>query len=174
LSTPSEDRKVLIEPLVSWRLWTSNLTGREAYLIAMNGVPVRPFRKAESVCGNARWTKHDPFVPSLECSCGFWSYRTFKDLVNGMYMNGTSGSGRTYVLGTISNWGVVCEHERGFRSQFIYPKELIAPTIPLAKALEHTYGVSCEVANVYEMLEDMKRDAMQRARKLAQEGRLHD
>jgi len=165
----------LMEPIVSWRLWhPSGPFGQEghqrAYLVALNQTPVEPYVKASAHCRGNR--SHDPFLIEFTCSCGFYSYKTFGDLVAGTYMGNHHWSPQQFVIGTVNNWGKVFEYTKGYRSQFIYPKELLASTPRMAAALERTYGVPCEVANVFEMLEDVKRKAMERARELARQNRL--
>jgi hypothetical protein len=75
-------------------------------------------------------------APKLDCSCGFWSFRTLDLLTQALsgYLE------EVVVVGTVEIWGRVIECENGFRSEYAYPKELWT----LDEGMEHlswTYGV---------------------------------
>jgi hypothetical protein len=75
-------------------------------------------------------------APEKNCSCGFWSFRNFKDLIEAM----KPYADKVQVIGTVEIWGRVIECMNGFRSEYSYPKELWLLNEGL-ESLSWTYGV---------------------------------
>lgn len=108
-------RLALTEPIVAWRTWT--LAGsRDASTvrllpIAGDGKPWPPRRPAFAACTKS----HHHVVPHLGCSCGLHavveatSLRRARDPA---------------VLGTVALWGLVAEHDLGYRAAFGYPQRI--------------------------------------------------
>jgi preprotein translocase subunit YajC len=121
-----------ISPVVGYRVWHWDVSG----LKSLNGEPWLPGRMLSAVCragangfisGLARVT-HDPDeLPCFKCTCGIYAAKTTEQLRQCAYR-------RFGVHGEVSLWGTVVEHERGWRSQFAYPKTFfLAPdTIPFS------------------------------------------
>jgi hypothetical protein len=112
---PSLERLTTSEPISAWRAWT--LTGRTdgSHLrlrpVAGRRHPWPPGARAEATCNHG----HLHQAPHLECSCG---------------LHGTHGveilrrTKSPAVLGTVSLWGRVVEHDHGYRAQYAYPQHL--------------------------------------------------
>jgi hypothetical protein len=132
--------------IVGWRSWivTEGIDGLELRSVVYQHP--WPSREALSMecepggCLGARW----PIQPH---SCGI---HAFKDRGEAARFPGTWESRRadgagvsTYVIGQVSLWGRVVEHERGYRGQFAYPFALwLPPELQrLAAPLARRYGV---------------------------------
>jgi DNA-binding CsgD family transcriptional regulator len=55
-------------------------------------------------------------APQADCTCGIYAVKTAEQRMS-------SGG----IFGEVYLWGTVVEHERGWRAQFAYPKNLILP-----------------------------------------------
>lgn len=152
------------DPIVSWRALEIRQWHDRVWFVSQSGRGQHwpHFRRQESFCSFRQ--NHDPTVPELSCSCGFYSFKTFPLLVESHYVV----SGQT-VIARLYNWGRVIECTNGYRSQFVYPKDCIAVSSELARNIERCYGIPCVVANPKQMWEKAKREAMEKARKIAME-----
>ncbi len=67
------------------------------------------------------WDTDDPSrLPSVDCGCGFWGYKNYRQLLRG---HGSPG----YVLGLIEQWGKMVPAETGARSEFAEIVAIIKP-----------------------------------------------
>lgn len=125
----------LIEPLVGWRVWHATEDASGTFLSSVfhravwpPGAPlvatcrcmrlrVWPFKRAV----------HD--APAVGCSCGI--YAAGVTIVRAYLPDEFAGTGALPVIGEVSLWGSVHEHERGWRATFAYPKSLFVPTAGL-------------------------------------------
>jgi hypothetical protein len=154
-----------MEPRYGWRAWAI-----EAELPSF-GLPPKlhsvswgyywaPRRKAAADCSRA-YPCSEPRVrqshgkdvevvvgvPGEDCSCGFYSAKTFEHLQSMGYHVYYPDSGRFTVVGKVYNWGKVVECQTGWRSQYAYPAKLFVPieaaylAAPLAKAYAPKEGV---------------------------------
>lgn len=122
---PSPD---YIGTLTAWRGWSVN----DGILTALGtDYDWAPKRAARAKCEH-----HSHPAPQMQCSCGFWSFKTLDLLVEAL-RNYTSD---TLVVGTVEIWGRVVECQNGFRSEFAYPKELWLLKGGM-ESLSWTYGV---------------------------------
>lgn len=140
------------EPLVGWRVWLlvesedgvrlSSVVYRELWPVQEPMVN----RCVESRCLGATW-------PDLSHSCGVHAFKERSlalefpahweavRLPMGAYPD-------SYVLGQVSMWGRVVEHEAGYRAQYAYPYVLLVPPHlgSTVDALRSAYRVDTEVA----------------------------
>jgi hypothetical protein len=89
-------------------------------------------------------------VPSFDCSCGFYSAKTYEHLLSMPYPNyDADAMGMFHVVGRVANWGRVVEGSLGWRAQYSYPVELFIPyeAAKLAAPLRDTYGVKVKLEN---------------------------
>lgn len=104
-----------IDPVVGWRAWlllapgTTETGGESGWLLhsVFGGGVWPPRRRMSAACALC------PCVPTLQCSCGLYAFRSMEDL--------PLSCDRVCVLGSVSGWGRVIEHRRGWRSTFAYP-----------------------------------------------------
>jgi len=114
-----------ISPIVGWRVWQWDATGLRS-LNNESWLPRKPLeakcrvsdcgmlaRRAEALRGS-----HD--APRADCSCGVYAAKNLTQLR-------TTGYARFGIHGEVFLWGALIEHERGFRAQFAYPKNLYLP-----------------------------------------------
>ena len=105
----------LTEPIVAWRTWT--LAGsRDASTvrllpIAGDGRPWPPRRPATAACTRTR--RHA--VPRVGCTCGLHAVADLRTLRR---------TRDPAVLGTVALWGLIAEHDLGYRAAFGYPQRL--------------------------------------------------
>jgi hypothetical protein len=121
-----------ISPVVGFRVWQWDATG----LRSLNGEkwvahqPLSAVCRADttgSVAGLSRATHSPDQLPCLKCSCGIYAAKTTEHLRQ-------CGYKKFGVHGEVYLWGIVVEHERGWRAEFAYPKTFVlAPaTIPFS------------------------------------------
>lgn len=128
-----------VMPLTGYRAW--QVEGRSQLLSLAMYIPdtLNPGTATPAIC--------QPFgfqpvhgqsdSPFAECSCGYYSFKTIESLANEL----TEGIERfRYIIGICDVWGKVIEHEYGYRSQYIYPRELWI-TKPEQEYLSEMYGV---------------------------------
>jgi hypothetical protein len=116
---------------VGYRVWRWDATG----LRSLNGVRWIPGQPLAARCnlrkvwiaGRTIHVDHD--APQPDCRCGVYASKNLDDLRSIRFWE--SGARSEVFL-----WGLTVEHERGFRSQFAYPKSLHLPP----EALPDTLG----------------------------------
>jgi hypothetical protein len=103
-----------LEPIIGWRGWFLRLTKTGPELIpaaiGRSGWPWRTPMTARCFAGAAHRS------PDPGCSCGLYAYRSERAL----------RSSRAWfpVIGTVSLWGRIVEHERLWRAEHAYPDRL--------------------------------------------------
>ena len=114
------------EPIDGWRLWRLGLGAdhRPALLPAGSGgtdawVPRREARARCGVPALLRGTRRPHDAPDPSCVCGIHASRALGDAPRDAPAYPTPP-----VAGTVSIWGRVIEHERGWRAAFAYPSRL--------------------------------------------------
>ena|SRR5690348_9552809 len=75
-------------------------------------------------------------APADGCDCGYYSLKSLDILVHQYPHEDYRG----YVIGIVDVWGRVIEHEHGYRSEYIYPRELWISR-PEYEYLGDMYGV---------------------------------
>ncbi len=122
--TPPPSRSHIDEPIEGWRVW--NLTEDRSgprLLPAGSGVDHwRPRRASEARCAVPRLLRasigtHE--APHIRCRCGIYASRSLD-----VFDRPRPAWPPTPVVGTVSLWGTVIEHERGWRGRFAYPSRL--------------------------------------------------
>jgi hypothetical protein len=108
-----------------------------------------PRKRARAEC------RKDPtHVPGEGCICGFYSAKTYQELVNlGNQYHDYAGDEAGYfcVVGRLANWGKVIEGSQGWRSEYAYPTELYVPfefARSHAARLEEAYGIPVRLRNI--------------------------
>ena len=69
----------------------------------------------------------------MECTCGVYAAKTLEHLRQ-------AGCGGYGPYGEVLLWGIVVEHEAGWRAQFAYPKNFVLPPVLMPvpiSTLEH-------------------------------------
>lgn len=101
-----------IFPVLGYRVWKWGATG----LKSLNGIRWHPGRAFVAECKTLGC--HE--APRSDCTCGIYASKSLNDL---------RWTGYTHhgIHGEVCLWGTVVEHERGWRAQFAYPKNLVVP-----------------------------------------------
>jgi hypothetical protein len=107
--SPSPD---FVHTITAWRGWEFTSGMLEALGTEAKWEPRRAPR------ANCIHSSHA--APKFDCSCGYWSFKTFDLLQEAL----KSYAVDVDVIGQVEIWGRVIECENGFRSEFAYPKEL--------------------------------------------------
>jgi hypothetical protein len=114
----------LDEPIDGWRVWNlSEGAAGPRLLPAGSGVDSwEPRRATEARCGAPRLLtaglgKHT--APDIRCRCGIYASRSLD-----VFERPRPAWPPAPVVGTVSLWGTVVEHERGWRGRFAYPSRL--------------------------------------------------
>lgn len=120
-----------VEPVVGWRYWRMDRTGRLLASLGGSGRGWTPGRPLRASCASQRdpndfrfehvsgimTAPHDS--PAERCRCGIYAARTLEELRSQMLL----GLGIA-IVGKVLLWGKVIPGSRGFRAQFAYPKHL--------------------------------------------------
>ena len=104
----------VVEPVIGWRGWYLRLTTSGPDLMpagmGRDGWPRRAPMTARCSAGGPHQS------PDPTCSCGLYAYRSERAL---------RSSGAWFpVIGTVSLWGRIVEHERVWRAEHAYPHRL--------------------------------------------------
>jgi len=111
-----------ISPIIGYRVWKWEKTG----LKSLCGERWKPSQllaarcRASAVVGTiaCRVEGHDSHdAPQAKCTCGVYAAKGLEHLRK-------NGYDRCGIYGEVCLWGTVVEHERGWRAQLAYPKNL--------------------------------------------------
>ena len=107
-----------ISPVVAYRAWQLDANG----LRSLSGEPWHPGRLLAAACrASVRGTAHDVHdAPQMNCTCGIYAAKSHADLRTAGY----AGFG---IHGEVYLWGIVVEHELGWRAQYACPKNFFLP-----------------------------------------------
>jgi len=144
------------EPLVGWRCW--HVLPHEGLLrpIFKRGLVWKPRQTLEALCPEKA---HE--VPAEGCKCGVWTvcHPMLLDEVGWTAAppTGISKLPGVMVVGEVSLWGKIIQHERGWRASCAYPRHLYAFTDDpmIAETLRERYGVPVEWGAEVERLRRM-------------------
>lgn len=112
------------EPITGWRIW--NLShGADGARLRPAGSGVQgwePGRAFQARCGLPRWLnggigRHT--APDIRCRCGIYAGTSLE-----AFPRPRPAWPPPPVVGTVSLWGTVIEHDRGWRGEFAYPARL--------------------------------------------------
>jgi transcriptional regulator with XRE-family HTH domain len=133
------------EPLVGWRCWfvlPHELLLRPIY---KRGLVWKPREPLQAVCPD---DLHE--VPADGCKCGVWTvcHPMLLDEIGWTTAppKGIDKLPGVMVVGEVSLWGNIVQHERGWRASFAYPRHLYVFTDDpmIAETLRERYGVPVE------------------------------
>jgi hypothetical protein len=101
------------EPVLAWRAWNLGSIRGVPHLtpVGADRRPWPPGRPAEASC--VRSARHR--APSPGCTCGLHGAKGVE------LLRRTRGP---VAIGTVALWGLVIEHELGYRAEFAYPQHL--------------------------------------------------
>lgn len=123
-----------VEPLVGWRAWHVIETPDGLRLHSIGrpvvwepGVEQRADCRRRSSWPRRRRDRQHP-APEPTCSCGVWAVRRPQLAIAGLDIYGRSWKPVHRVLGRVSLWGRVVEHDQGWRAECAYPAELFVPS----------------------------------------------
>jgi len=122
--------------IVAWRAWRAVSNGRDAVLRSIFTGESWPVGCAFETTDIEQRPKEDGGKRN--------GVHAFKALptINDYGYDLPEVAGDTLVHGTVSLWGRVIEHERGYRAEFAYPQFICTCTgIDLARAIVRSYGI---------------------------------
>lgn len=107
-----------ISPVVAYRAWQLDATG----LKSLCGELWRPGQSLAAACrASVSGTAHHVHdAPLMNCTCGIYAAKSHADLRTAGY----AGFG---IHGEVYLWGIVVEHELGWRAQYACPKNFFLP-----------------------------------------------
>jgi hypothetical protein len=124
-----------IHPVVGWRMWFAAERSKRTRLISVVQRTIWPAHKPlVAECRRLRlpvwpFARHSHDAPGERCACGI--YATDMETVQ-MYLPQRVIATRgdfIPVVGRVSLWGVVHEHECGWRASCAYPISLFVPVV---------------------------------------------
>ena len=138
-----------LEPILAWRAWVLDSTGDRPHLSSVvyrTPWPARePLRSTCEAggCMAARWPAH-------RHTCGIHAFkeRSGAEEFPGSWEHLRFGPAHDeYVIGLVSLWGHVVEHEAGYRAELAYPYALLLSPRQArhARALTATYVVDVTI-----------------------------
>ncbi|HXY49459.1 MAG TPA: helix-turn-helix transcriptional regulator [Terriglobales bacterium] len=118
-----------VAPIVGYRAWQWNCTGwnpHSAPLKSFNDEWWSPGRAIAATCNASfGWSERGAEVvhqrheaPQAACTCGIYAAKSLDQLRDLGYL-------RRGIRGEVYLWGIVIEHQSGWRAQFAYPKTLV-------------------------------------------------
>jgi hypothetical protein len=127
-----------VEPVVGWRTWNAVDRHRQARLASVIQRTVWPTRAPlVASCRCVRWSlwpfgnlRHE--APAAECGCGI--YAASLGVVRRYLPEHLAESFMVRVIGRVALWGVVYEHDQGWRASVAYPRSLFVPVVDLRPA----------------------------------------
>jgi hypothetical protein len=158
-----------VEPVVGWRMWYALEDSDTRHLSSIVHKTAWPQRAPlVAACRKIRFSfrprkrrRHD--APAEDCTCGIYAAGVW--MLRAYLPAHISWLEHPPVLGQVSLWGTVCEHEHGWRATFAYPKRLYVPVAGIGARrasliLEdlRAYGVPVsplESATVDDVLEEL-------------------
>jgi hypothetical protein len=117
-------------PLVGWRAW--RVCTAPICLLSFNYVYWPPRKPSQAVCVACYPPGSGHLAPDQDCECGIYAWK-----------RAPRKPDPGFAYGRVGLWGLVVEHEFGYRAQFAYPLEVWLPTIywGLADTLSESYGI---------------------------------
>jgi hypothetical protein len=112
-------------PIIGWRTWNLSDDAAEPRLLPAGSGgrdAWEPRRAVEARCAASpilTRTLHPHPAPDPSCTCGIYASRSLDD-----FERPRPAWPPPCVVGTVSLWGTVIEHERGWRARFAYPARL--------------------------------------------------
>lgn len=103
------------EPVAAWRAWRLRRDADRGELRlqpAFRGSSWEPLQPVRAAC--ARRRRHA--APKRRCTCGLYGFNDGSEV-------GLGGT-RLAVVGQVSMWGRVVEHDLGYRAEFAYPARM--------------------------------------------------
>lgn len=108
-----------ISPIVGYRVWTWDTAGLKS-LCGERWHPNQSLAarcRASAILGPGKATNDVHEAPYAHCTCGIYAAKT-------LHHFGGAGCEQYGIHGEVYLWGKVVEHERGWRAQLTYPKNL--------------------------------------------------
>jgi hypothetical protein len=125
------------EPILAYRAWRiSNDTLQSCTCDCLWD----PRKRMEAYCN--RNVRHR-WVPSWDCQCGFYGYKSEEALAASGYVSMQSGE---TVQGRVALWGRVIDHELGYRAERAYPQLLYLcgnQFDDVVRRLAERYAIEC-------------------------------
>jgi len=151
----------ITEPLIAYRAWSYVDTENLIYPFDLSAnflVPWKPFEAEPAICIMALQKKMPCAAAHVgtgqDCMKGYHAYKSMEGLINHLddaIVN--RGCFRPMILGTVSLWGHVIEHDTGYRAEFAYPQKFFVLNSfkeanyneQKIRDLANTYGVEVEI-----------------------------
>jgi hypothetical protein len=119
--SPTSSAATTIEPIVGWRAWDLDAAPR-LYPVSASEDAWAPGSVMHAVCALPRVLRHRRVphdAPDPGCVCGIYATRSPED-----FARPRPAWPPPTVVGTVSLWGRVIEHESGWRAASAYPARL--------------------------------------------------
>ena len=125
----------LVSPIEGWRVWVGQADRGDVWLESVV-YPMRWPRRVplRAMCNYGRDPSGFHEAPGVDCRCGVYAAKTLEQMlryvperVRGLEPN-SLGLGLPWIVGRVSLWGEVEEHEIAYRAEFAYPVSLIVPS----------------------------------------------
>jgi hypothetical protein len=148
-----------ISPIVGYHGWTWDTKGLKS-LCGERWHPNQSLAarcRASAVVGTiaGRVEGHDSHeAPQAKCTCGVYAAKSLEHLRK-------NGYDRCGIYGEVCLWGAVVEHERGWRAQLAYPKNLFlspdAPPFTLAEIWPRLQALTLYGSDIFVLDNDQTR-----------------
>lgn len=102
----------LLEPIIGYRAWTVDATGK---LLSANSTEWEPRQVHHAECKKSGGGA-DHRAPDLRCTCGMYAAKEPEDM--------QFSKGSMFVWGRSALWGRVIIHAKGYRAEYCYPVSL--------------------------------------------------
>ena len=142
----------LKDAVIGWRAWQVKLElpryGLSPRLESVSSTYYWTPRRASLAECEGGGCKGDE-LPGESCTCGFYSAKSLKHLLQMGYHRYDLEGGYVCVVGKLACWGKVIEGSQGWRSSHAYPVQLYVPfeAAHLAKPIQEAYGSKVSLMN---------------------------
>lgn len=166
-----------LDPVVGWRSWLVVEADRKLRLRSLIFPVVwQPGSEFAAECRRRSllpWRRRSArhVAPAEQCACGVYAAADLATAVHYLTTPCWEGDGLLRVLGRVSLWGDLVEHERGWRGSHAYPLDLYVPYRPQLAILAEEiafgltdYGVPVrliETATRGELVRSLERDGLE-------------
>ena len=117
-----------VSPIVAYRVWRwdgSGLASLRGESWPVGHALTAQCKRVRGLCVDSYNNRHQ--APQQSCTCGIYAARSLDQLRAFAILVREMGHAAFAICGEVYLWGVVVEHELGWRAQYAYPKNLVVP-----------------------------------------------
>jgi hypothetical protein len=139
-------------PIIAYRFWAVRSQDGDTFLTSLNspdqrrwmaGMPMQAICSASALGTERRHPRTS--APDPTCRCGLYALKQPREYPD-RWVDGADSSLRAIAAGQVALWGVVIEHEQGYRAEYAYPVAIwpwrpanLPPGFPWSRSLRRLF-----------------------------------